>query len=87
MNFINFVDLWPLRSLIQAMDVLFVFSIYFSVGLHSQIQICMRNKWCKAWIKIFNEEFSESVNLVVFHCNSTEIDVFNTVPIGNVWNI
>ena len=30
------VDLWPSWRLIHAMDVLFVFSIYFSVGLYSQ---------------------------------------------------
>ena len=51
------------------MDVLFVFSIYFSVELYSQIEIFMTNKWCKAWIKIFNgvSELSEgSENTLIF---------------------
>ena len=51
------------------MDVLFVFSIYFPVGLYSQIEIFMTNKWCKAWIEIFNgvSEFSEgSENTLIF---------------------
>ena len=34
----NYVDLWPFQRLIHAMDVLFVFSIYFSVGLYSWIR-------------------------------------------------
>ena len=41
----NYVDLWPSWRLIHAMDVLFVFGIYFSVGLYSQIQIFMSFQW------------------------------------------
>ena len=51
------MDLWPSQRLIHAMDVLFVFSIYFSVGLYSQIQIFMRNNWYKAGLI---SEFSEN---------------------------
>ena len=58
------MDLWPSRSLIDAMDVLFVFSIYFSVGLYSWIQIFLTNNWYKAGL-VFNGEFSESLNFVV----------------------
>ena len=56
------MDLWPSQSLIHAMDVLFVFSIYFSVGLHSRIQIFMMNNWCKAGLKFSMEN---SVNLLI----------------------
>ena len=58
-----------LGRLIHVMDVLFVFRIYFSVGLYSQIEIFMTKKWCKAWIKIFHgvSEFSEgSENTLIF---------------------
>ena len=57
----NYVDLWPSQSLIHAMDVLFVFSIYFSVGLYSQIRIFMMNNWYKAGLKFSMEN---SVNLL-----------------------
>ena len=62
-------DLWPSQSLIDAMDVLFVFSIYFSVGLYSWIQIFMTNNWYKAELKFSMEN---SVNLLILwlkgHC-------------------
>ena len=65
------MNLWPLWSLIQAMDVLFVFSMSFSVALYSQIHIFMRNKLGMEDSLIF----SESVNLVILWIKAIMMDV------------
>ena len=52
MEFINYCAFY---SEFEVMDVLFVFSIYFSVGLYSRIQIFMRNNWYKAGLKFSME--------------------------------
>ena len=59
-----FVDLWSFQSLFQAMDTIFVTSTFYSIVIYSWIKVFFRELVPKVWFKVFNEGFSESVNLV-----------------------